>query len=151
VNAATPIKARVARAALAACGAYQIALGAYFMALRPSFLPEDLRFVGGSAAEIDAAAPGLAAWLQWVFAVMGGQMAGVGLLALAVVVASGPRRAARPVELVLLGLAAVSTAGLMSAVNFAIGSDFRWLLVLPVALWALALFCQLRSVPDARA
>lgn len=116
----------MARGLLALCGAYQVALGAYFILLRPSFLPEDLRFIHSSAAAVRAAAPGLDTWLQWVFMVMGGQMVGVGML---VLLAVTDRRGliASVGKLALLGLAAASTTLLMGAVNFAVGSDFRWM------------------------
>lgn len=39
-------------------------------------------------------------------------------------------------ELVLLGLVGLMSVAARSAVNFALGSDFRWLLVLPVLAWA---------------
>ena len=139
------IRSRLPGAALAACGAYQIALGAYFVLFRPSLLPEDLRFLGTSETAIEAAAPAVETWLDWVFIVMGGQMAGVGTLLL-LLAGSYPRRTtARSFEVPLLALSAGATAVLMSAVNFAIGSDFRGALLAPVALWAIALFCVLRS------
>lgn len=132
------------RGLLALVGTYQVALGAYFILLRPSFLPEDLRFIDSSAAAVQAAAPGLETWLQWAFVVMGGQMVGVGaLVLLAVADRRGPMASVGGIA--FLGLAAASTVLLMSAVNFAIGSDFRWALLLPVALWAIALLCFVRK------
>ena len=53
------------------CGVWLIGLGLYFMFLRPPLLPEDLRYMGRTLAEIDAAAPELAPWLRRVFTVMG--------------------------------------------------------------------------------
>jgi hypothetical protein len=38
----------------------------------------------------------------------------------------------------ILAAAGVASAGLMSAINFALGSDFRWRLLAPVVLWSLA-------------
>lgn len=139
------VPSTVARGLLAVCAAYQVALGIYFIIFRPSLLPEDLRFIGSSAATLEAEAPRLDAWLQWVFTVMGGQMIGVGILVL--LVATRERHVAVAVvsELPLLAIAAGTTVLLMCSVNFAIGSDFRWALILPVALWALALFCYWRS------
>lgn len=125
--------------AVVACGAYQVALGLYFVFWRPSLLPEDLRFMGGSAAALRAAAPDVEAWLQWVFAVMGGQMIGVGVLALLAAKRVRQDGGASVAEMLLLILAAAATAALMSVVNFAIGSDFRWALVVPVLLWIFAL------------
>jgi len=136
---------KIGRAMLALCGAYQLALGTYFMLLRPSFLPEDLRFIGSSAAVLKATAPGLETWLQWVFAVLGGQMAGVGLLVL--LAATGDRRGivSSMTGMTLLILVAATTTVLMSAANFAIGSDFRFALVAPIALWIIALLFYWKS------
>jgi hypothetical protein len=131
---------KMALGLLTACGVYQIALGLYFILWRPSFLPEDLRFMGSSAAAIRAAAPGMEAWLQWVFAVMGGQMMGVGVLTFLAARRERHGMPASPSETLFLASAAAATVVLMSGVNFAIGSDFRWLLLAPVALWMLALF-----------
>ena len=124
-----------AAALLAALSAYQVILGLYFMFVRPSLLPEDLR---ASATTIDAirgAAPGLETWLGWVFAVLGGQMAASGVLlaGAAFRVAHGQRPG--KVELASYGAAGLLSVALMSGVNFAIGSDFRWFLVAPVMLW----------------
>ncbi len=56
---------------LALFGAALIAMGGFFLLLRPALLPEDLRFIGQSASQIDAAIPGLRSWLFHVFRVMG--------------------------------------------------------------------------------
>jgi len=119
---------------LATCAAYQVALGVYFIVWRPSLLPEDLRFMRASAAALQDA-PGLAQWLQWVFAVMGGQMIAVGVLVLLVAARFNKPDEVSRADLVLLAAAAAVSVALMSAVNFAIGSDFRFLLLLPVVLW----------------
>jgi hypothetical protein len=136
------VKRKIGLWLLTGCGLYQIGLGFYFILWRPSFLPEDLRFMGSSAAAIRAAAPGSEACLQWVFAVMGGQMIGVGMLAFLAARRQKHGMGASHSETFFLASAAVSTAVLMSGVNFAIGSDLRWLLLAPVALWILALFFQ---------
>lgn len=65
---------------LIACGVWLVALGLYFIFLRPPLLPEDTRFMGSSLALVRAAVPGLEGWLQRVFIVMGGCMAGAGVL-----------------------------------------------------------------------
>ena len=41
------------------CGIWLVALGAYFIVLRPSLLPEDPRFMGATLAQRRVAAPGL--------------------------------------------------------------------------------------------
>jgi len=63
-----------------ACGAWLVALGLYFIFIRPPFLPEDTRYIGVDASVLKADAPQLAAWLGKVFTVLGGFMAAAGLL-----------------------------------------------------------------------
>ena len=116
------------------CGIWMIGLGVYFIALRPALLPEDLRYFDRTLAEVRAFAPGLLRWLGHVFTVMGGFMAAVGVLTV-FVASTAPRSTAATVALALAGLLSVI---LMSAVNFAIASDFRWLLLAPALLWATA-------------
>lgn len=121
---------------IAACGVWQIGLGLYFIFLRPTLLPEDVRYVGADLQSLQAAAPRLADWLGKVFTVMGGFMAGAGVLIAFfgwTVMPTRPRWTT-PV-LVLVG---TSTLVLMSEVNFALHSDFRWLLVMPPIAWAAA-------------
>src|ERR1041384_4606206 len=52
------------------CGIWLIALGLYIALARPALLPEDLRYMGANAQDIQAAAPGIIGWLQRVFTVM---------------------------------------------------------------------------------
>ena len=49
------------------CSVWLTGLGLYFMFFRPALLPEDLRYLGGTLAEVYAAAPGLVPWLRRVF------------------------------------------------------------------------------------
>ena len=114
-------------------GVYQIGLGAYFVAVRPALLPEDIRLIGAPTP------PGLEPWLDLVFTVMGGQMAAVGVLIVAFASRILCQSSRRRIDVLLLGLAGLLSAGLMSGVNFALGSDFKWLLVVPVALWVAAI------------
>ncbi len=51
-----------------------------FAFLRPSLLPEDLRYMGASVAQIQSSAPGFPPWLGRVFGVLGGYMFATGLL-----------------------------------------------------------------------
>lgn len=129
----------LAGALLGAWGVYQLLAGLYFIFFRPSFLPEDLR---GSATTLEAirgAAPGIEAWLQWVFVVLGGQMAACGAIVIGGVF--GVVRGRRPgrLEMSAYAIAGFLSVVLMSGVNFAINSDFRWILVVPVILWLAAL------------
>lgn len=90
-KAARPGFHRAAAGLIGARAAYQMALGTYFVAFRPSLLPEDLRFLGATAARLLVDQPRLEQWLNLVFGVLGGQMAALGLLlaALAVRLARG--------------------------------------------------------------
>src|SRR4051795_5254343 len=64
-------------------GTILLFVGAYFMFMRPPLLPEDLRYLGSSRAQIETAAPQLTAWLAHVFRVLGGYILATGILAMA--------------------------------------------------------------------
>ena len=113
------------------CGVWLIALGLYFMVLRPPLLPEDPRFMGTTLEQLRLTAPGLEGWLQKVFAVMGGFMAGAGVLTVLVATVVMPARLKGTSW--ALALAGVLTVTLMSAT--ALRSDFRWLLLVPALVW----------------
>lgn len=123
-----------------ACGLWLVGLGGWFIFLRPAVLPEDLRYLGGSLDAIRAAAPGVERWLGHVFDVMGGFMVATG----AMTVLAAWRLRVRPerASLAALSLAGAAGVALMSATNFALGSDFRWLLSLPALLWVIGLVCH---------
>ena len=121
---------------LAGCGIWLIALGLYFAVLRPPLLPEDPRFMGTTLAQIRADVPGLENWLKRVFTVMGGFMAGAGVLT--VFLATTMRLALRGTSWAM-ALSGALTVGIMSATNFALHSDFRWVLLLPALVWLAAL------------
>lgn len=119
------------------CGLWLMALGLYFILVRPALLPEDLRFVGESLVRIQAAIPGLERWLRLVFVVLGGFEFGAGVLCtylVVVVLPSRPRGATW-----LISIVGLSTVALMSAVNFELHSDFRWVLLIPTVLWGVGL------------
>lgn len=124
---------RAAMWLLTACGVWLIALGAYFVFLRPALLPEDPRFIGASLQRLREAAPGLEAWLRIVFTVMGGFMAGAGVLTVFLARTAVPARL--PGAGWAIALAGLPTVVLMSAMNFALHSDFRWVLLAPALLW----------------
>lgn len=136
-QATRPRFRRAAAGLIGACAAYQLALGTYFVAFRPPLLPEDLRFLGTTTADLVVDQPRLERWLDLVFVVLGGQMAALGVLLALFAVRLARRKAMDRHELVLLGLAGALSVALMSAVNFALGSTFRWLLVLPVLTWSI--------------
>ena len=121
-----------------ACGLWLIALGVYFLVIRPALLPEDLRFIGSSLESIRAAVPGLERWLGHVFNVLGGFMIAAGVMT---VLASFRLPAKRePGTLAALSIAGAAGVALMSATNFLLDSDFRWWLLLPALLWLAGLW-----------
>ena len=117
----------------AGCGIWLIALGLYFVVLRPPLLPEDPRFMGTTLSQIRADMPGLENWLKRVFTVMGGFMAGAGVLT--VFLATTTMRLRPRGTFWVMALSGALTVGLMSATNFALDSDFRWVLLLPALVW----------------
>jgi hypothetical protein len=128
---------RASASLLALTGILIAGTGLYFIALRPPFLPEDIRYIGLSADEVSALQPRLAPWLARVFTVLGGHALATGLLL--TVLAATAFRTRRP--LAFFGALAGGSAsiGLMAAVNFAIGSDFRWVLLAFALVWAASL------------
>jgi hypothetical protein len=127
----------------AACGLWMALLGVYFIVLRPALLPEDPRFMGTTIDALRVAAPGLESWLGHVFNVMGGFMIAAGTMTIFVAWRLLARRA--PGALWALTVAGASGVALMSATNFLLHSDFRWLLLVPVLLWFAGLACYLRE------
>lgn len=77
---------------LIACGVWLLGLGFYFIVMRPPLLPEDLRFIGTTLAQIRSDVPGLERWLERVFTVLGGFMAGAGVLTVFVAIVMMPLR-----------------------------------------------------------
>jgi len=126
-----------------ACGFWLIALGAYFLLLRPALLPEDLRFIGSSLESIRAAVPGLERWLDQVFRVLGGFMIACGTMT----ILAAAHLLARPERgtFAALAVAGAASVALMSATNFLLHSDFRWWLLLPALLWLAGLGLYLRE------
>lgn len=122
---------------LAVAGFIVVGVGVYFVALRPALLPEDIRFMQLSTAELSSIGPRLAPWLTNVFRVLGGYALATGLLTIALAATSF--RARRPLAVAGTALGGVASVGLMAAVNFAIDSDFKWVLLGIALLWALSL------------
>ena len=126
-------------------GAILVALGLYFAFVRPALLPEDARFMGSSAAAILASLPGMAIWLRRVFWVMGGFMFATGVLTCHLAVTAFRERT--PGSAGVAALAGLASIGAMAAVNFAIASDFKWLILSFTLPWALALALYWRETP----
>lgn len=134
---------RVSTWMLAACGVWLIGLGLYFIGLRPPLLPEDPRYMGTTLGQIRVAVPGLESWLKSVFTVMGGFMAGAGVLTVFVARVDMPARSKGSSW--VLAISGALTVVLMSATNFALHSDFKWLLLLPALLWIAGLVVYVAS------
>lgn len=134
---------RAARILLLASAIWLVSLGAYFALFRQPLLPEDVRFIGLSAANTALNAPEFGRWLRLVFIVLGGFIAASGFLT--TYVALSLEQGASLAREALLAAAGSTGVGLMAVVNFVIGSDFRWLLIGPPLLWAAALACRWRS------
>ncbi|MER9685153.1 hypothetical protein [Mesorhizobium sp. M0139] len=124
-------------ATLALTGIIIAGIGLYFIAPRPPLLPEDVRYMNLSAAELEAIGPRLAMWLMQVFRVLGGYALATGVLLIAL--AFTAFRARHPVALAGALVGGASSIGLMSVVNFTIGSDFRWPLFACALVWAVSL------------
>ena len=107
------------------------------MFLRPTLLPEDLRYMGISASEIQSGIPGLERWLHRVFTVMGGFMMSAGVLTIFVAMKAADGR--EKWTWIVLAFAGLFTVGTMSLTNFQLNSDFKWLLLIPSLLWAIGL------------
>ena len=124
-------------------GVILMGLGLYFVFIRPALLPEDPRFMGTTLDQIQSAMPGLLIWLRRVFWVMGGFMFATGLLTayIAVIEFQQLARGARFV----VALAGLTSIGWMAAVNFMIGSDFKWLLLAFNIPWIVSLVLSWRE------
>ena len=128
---------RVSKWMFAACGIWLIGLGGYFVFVRSPLLPEDLRYIGSTATQVETLLPQLASWLRNVFTVMGGFIAGCGVLVLFVSVRVVPQ--CTPGAGFALGVTGLLTVATMSWINFALDSDFKWLLLVPALAWLLGL------------
>ena len=124
-------------AVLALCGVILMGMGLYFVFLRPSLLPEDLRFMGVSLSTIQITAPTLLIWLRRVFWVLGAFVFTSGLLTLSMALTSFRRQARGGAAVVIL--AGFTSVVWMTIVNFLIDSDFKWMLLVLPALWGGAL------------
>ena len=122
---------------LAGCGICLVVPGLYLAFVRPPLLPEDPRFMGTTLAQIRADVPGFENWLKRVFTVMGGFMAGAGVLT--VFLATTTMRLSLRETPWAMALSGALAVGLKNATNFALHSDFGWLLLVPALAWAMGL------------
>ena len=100
--------------------------------------------MGTTLSQIRTSLPGLENWLSKVFTVMGGFIAGAGVLILYVGFVIIPLRL-RGTGLVMV-MSGALTVALMSITNFAINSDFKWALLFPVAMWMSGVFFYFKKV-----
>ena len=112
-------------------------IGAFFIFVRPPLLPEDLRFLGRSGEEIEQLLPQLRRWLRRVFVVLGGHTLTAG--GLTIFIAATSVREGDSAAIIVLAIAGATSIGLMTVVNFAIRSDFRWVLLAAGGLWVAAI------------
>ena len=122
---------------LASSGGILMAIGVYFVFLRPVLLPEDLRYMHASLVQIQAEMPGLVDWLPKVFWVLGGYIFTTGLLTLTIAVTAFRTSVKQPWP--VMALAGLTSIGGMVAVNFLLDSDFKWPLAGIATLWAVAI------------
>lgn len=122
---------------LALSGLLLVGMGSFFMFIRPPLLPEDLVYMQSTNQNVIDNLPGLINWLEKVFWVMGGYIFTTGVLTVYISLSSF--RARQRGAFVTVTLAGISSIGLMTVVNFLIGSDFKWLLFTFMILWAMAL------------
>ena len=122
---------------LALAGFMTIGMGLYFMFIRPPLLPEDLRYMGATLKEVKHKIPGLLNWLPKVFLVMGGYIITTGILT--VFMSYTSFRTRLPGAFIITFLAGITSIGLITSVNFIIGSDFKLPLLFFALLWTFAL------------
>jgi hypothetical protein len=85
--------------------------------------------------------PRLELWLAHVFIVLGGYAVATGALTIALAATSF--RAHSRGAAVGASIGGAASIGLMAAVNFAIGSDFKWVLLSIALLWLCSLWAIL--------
>lgn len=141
------MKSRIAAGILAVVGILVMGIGGYFAILRPALLPEDIRFIGADAAAL-MAAPEVISWLRFVFIVLGAYVFTTGLFVSHI--AFTALRSGRNMPTALVAGSGLISLGVMVAVNFAIGSDFKYLLAGLGALWAISVLLVLSDRVGAR-
>ena len=118
-------------------GLLLVAMGIYFVLLRPALLPKDLGYMGSTLQNAKKNIPSLLSWLQKVFWVISGYIFTTGLLIIFIALTSFRKRLRGAFSIV--ALAGISSIGSMTAVNFIIGSDFKWILLTFILPWIISL------------
>ena len=122
---------------LAVAGIALVGSGIYFILLRPSLLPEDVRYLNLPAAQIEIVRPNLEAWLGQVFWVLGGYVLATGILT--ITLAATSFRAHDWSAAIGATIGGASSIGTMAIVNFKLDSDFKWAILFMALLWACSL------------
>jgi hypothetical protein len=123
-------------------GIILIGMGIYFVFLRPVLLPEDLNYMGTSEVEINNHLPGLTHWLHKVFIVLGGYIAASGSLMLYFGIAKDYQKSILLFMFILIS--GLTSIVMMTAINFVIDSDFKWLLLLFTTPWIFSVLSYFR-------
>jgi hypothetical protein len=118
---------------LIAVGVILIGIGLYFIFFRPTLLPEDIRYMRLTEVQISTLGAAVFKWLNLVFTVMGGFALATGVLIVST--AGAAFHAHSRIAIVGSAIGGLSSIGLMTAVNFVIGSDFKWPLLAVLTLW----------------
>ena len=133
------IKLKPYSASILAFGGFLLlAMGIYFIFIRPPLLPEDLRYMKITLPMEQDKMQGLQMWLRKVFWVMGCYIFTTGLLTIFIAFTSFRTRTRGAYGIVVLS--GISSIGAMTVVNFMIGSDFKWILLIFTLPWMIALF-----------
>ena len=122
---------------LSLAGIILAGMGVYFIFIRPTLLPEDMRYMASSLQNVNDNIPGLANWLQKVFYVLGGFIFTTGVLTIFIALTSFRKRL--PGTSIIVAFASITSIGLMTVVNFMIGSDFKSVLLIFTLPWIIAL------------
>jgi hypothetical protein len=128
---------------LAGSGVLLIGVGFYFLFLRPTLLPEDIRYMNLTPTELQSIGPRLGSWLTHVFRVMGGYITATGVLVITLAITSF--REHRPIAALGAMLGGAASIGWMAVVNFMINSDFKWVLLGMALVWACGLLLFIRE------
>ncbi len=132
------IKLKPYSASILAFGGFLLlAMGVYFIFIRPPLLPEDLRYMKITLPMAQDNMQGLQMWLRKVFWVMGCYIFTTGLLTIFIAFTSFRTRTRGAYGIV--ALSGISSIGAMTVVNFMIGSDFKWILLIFILPWIIAL------------
>ena len=121
----------------AIAGVALVSAGLYFIVIRPPLLPEDLRYMGLTEAQLVGVGLRLEAWLAQVFRVMGGHL--LAIVALTITIAATSFRSHDRGAALGDLIGGAASIGFMAAVNFAIDSNFKWALLAIALIWACSL------------